>query len=385
MPSAPLSAAPVAAPVTTSPVAAPPAAVPATPTVAGISVLSFGAMGDGYTDDTAALQAAFDAATPGVPVVVPAGQVFAHGGVLHIRKPGTTVTGPGTLLATNESTSSVWIEADDVTLNGGLTLATALTTTRWSAWEQMGLRIDGHSGASLSDITVTGSAAAGIYIGGADHFTLDHVTVTNTRADGIHMTQGSYDGVITDPVTSNTGDDGIAVVSYAADGVPCHDITVSGAAILGTTGGRGMSVVGGTDITYSGFDIERSAAAGLYIGSEGAPWFTAAATDVTATNGTIVSANTDPTIDHGAVLVLSGETDAVPSGISISSLTIRNTRASASRDVGVISYGAPPSGVNFDGVTITGGPVMAYEGNTPQSSYSLRNWTQDGTPLPQAG
>ena len=52
-----------------------------------------------------------------------------------------------------------------------LTFKMASTTKRWSAYEQMKLRLRGFSGITLTDVKVDGSAAAGIYIGGARNFT----------------------------------------------------------------------------------------------------------------------------------------------------------------------------------------------------------------------
>ena len=59
-------------------------ALAATPSVAGgkagrgVSVLAFGAVGDGRTDDTVALQRALDSVPVGSALVLPAGRVFAH-------------------------------------------------------------------------------------------------------------------------------------------------------------------------------------------------------------------------------------------------------------------------------------------------------------------
>lgn len=368
--------------IVTAPASAPPAGA-APPALPGPSVspVAYGAVGDGMHDDTAALQAALDAGSAQTPVVLPAGMTFAHSAVLHVQVPGESVVGTGTLLATNEQASSVWVEANDVTLDGP-TLATAHTTQRWSAWEQMGLRVENFTGDVVRNVTVRGSAAAGIYVGGAQHFTLDHDTVVDTRADGIHMTAGAAFGTVASPMTTNTGDDGVAVVSYSQDGPPCHDITVTGAHVRGTTGGRGISVVGGTNITESGFEVDRSAAAGVYVAAEGNPYYTAAPTNVSILDGLIRGANTDPTIDHGSVLVLSGETSVWPVGVTLRNMTISESRPTATRDVGVISYGAAPVGVTMANVTITGGPASAYQGNAPAGSFHTANWTQNGKPLP---
>lgn len=367
---------------TATPSANPPSApAPAAPTPGvSVSVLAFGAVGDGVADDTAAVQRALDAARPGVAVVVPAGRVFVHTDVLHVRVPGTVVTGGGVLLGTREERSSVWVEADGVTLDG-LTVRTQGTTRRWEAWEQMGLRLAGHSGAVVRDVTVEGSAAAGLYVGGADHFLLDHVTVQGTRADGIHLTEGSHDGLVLAPTVVGSGDDGVAVVSYRSDGAPCHDIVVRSPQVLGTTWGRGLSVVGGTDVAFTDVDVQRSDAAAVYLGSEGQPWNTWAPVRVSVTGGRLQDSNTDQRIDHGAVLVLAGGDGApAPDTVTVRGLSISGTRRTASRSAGVISYGAAPQRVLLDQLAITGGPGDPVNGNT--GSYTSTAITKDGRTMP---
>ena len=345
-----------------------------------VSALEYGAVGDGRTDDTVALQRALDSVPVGSALVLPAGRVFAHSDVLHLRRAGLHLTGPGALLATREERSSVWVEADDVVLDGGLLLRITPTTRRWDAWEQMRLRVLGVSRTVVREVTVDGSAAAGIYLGGARDFVLDRVTVVNTRADGIHMTSGTREGRVLSPVVRNSGDDGIAVVSYSQDGAPCSDITIRSPMVQGTTWGRGVSVVGGTDITYTDIRVERSAAAAVYIAGEGAPWFSAAPKRVKVTGGELVQSNTNRDVDHGAVVVLAGDKNR-PEDVVVRGLTISDTRASASRSVGVITYGTPPKDVVIEDITVIGGASTAYQGNTT-SGYSLLRWTVDGRRVP---
>jgi polygalacturonase len=350
----------------------------------------FGARGNGVTDDTVALQRAFDDAGSATVYLTP-GRVYVHTQVLHLRTPGLHVTGAGVLLATVESQSSVWLQADNVRLDGGVIVRTAHTTKRWTAWEQMGLRIFGHSGITVSHVRIEGAAAAGLYVGNAAHnFTLDHVTVANSRADGIHMTMGSYRGRVIAPTIINSGDDAVAVVSYSADGTPCHDITVSSPTVLGTSWGRGLSVVGGTNITETNIDVQRTSAAGVYVAAEGAPWFTAAPRNVLISGGKIVAANTGTARgmtapDHGAVLVMSGENGPAPTNVTITGLAISRTRTTASRNFGVVTYGGDPTGILFSNLTVTGGPANAYGGNAEASSYRIRNVRLNGLLIPNHG
>ncbi|MCW2525536.1 MAG: hypothetical protein JWM76_396, partial [Pseudonocardiales bacterium] len=260
---------PVVAPPTTPPITPPTTTPPTTPPpiqpAAYVTPESFGARGDGVTDDTVALQKALDSGSATTAVRLTAGRTYVHTAVLHIRRAGLNLTGAGVLLATNEQNSSVWIEADNVLVDG-VVFKTTGTTQRWSAWEQMGLRVVGHQGTTLRNIVVDGSAAAGLYVGDqATNFVLDHFKVQNTRDVGILMTMGANNGKVISPIVRNSGDDGVAIVSYSADGVACHDITVTSPTVLGTTWGRGLSVVGGTRITETGIDVERTSAAGVYI------------------------------------------------------------------------------------------------------------------------
>lgn len=360
---------------------------PASSTMAGqtplLSVAAFGAVGDGRTDDTKALQRAFDQAPAGALLQLPAGKVYLHSDVLHLRTRGLHLTGPGELRATREQRSSVWIEADDITIDGGLRLTMTGTTRRWDAWEQMRVRIKPVRGTVLRQIDVDGAAAAGIYVGGAGDFLLDRVTVSRTRADGIHLTGGAHDGQVVSPKVISSGDDGVAVVSYGQDGPPVARVSITSPSVLGTTWGRGVSVVGGTDITITDVDIERSSAAAVYVANEGAPWFSAAPHRVRVVGGELRQSNTDPRVDHGAVVVLAGAR-ARPDDVVISDLDIRHTRTSARRSVGVITYGDAPVGVVLSDLRITGGPKSAYQGNTG-TGYRLARWTVDGKAVPDAG
>ena len=338
----------------------------------------YGAVGDGVTDDTRALQRALDEVPVGT--VLRLSRTYNHSDVLHVRRAGTHLSGPGTLRAVREERSSLWVEADRVVLDGGLVLATPGTTRRWEAWEQMRLRVMGVSGTVLRDITIDGSAAAGIYLGGSSNFLLDRVTVKGTRADGIHMTAGAHNGLVLSPTVIESGDDGIAVVSYGQDGTPCHDIVVRSPRVVGTVWGRGLSVVGGTDITYEDVYVERSDAAAVYIAAEGAPWNTAAPVRVRVTRGQLIGSNAGTEVDHGAIVVLAGS-QRRPEDVVLSGLTISGTRATASRNVGVITYGAAPLGVLLKDLRIVGGPSSAYSGNTA-TGWSATGWVVDGRAVP---
>ena len=197
----------------------------------------FGAKGDGRTDDTAALQRALRGVAVGGTLALTRGRTYLHSDVLTLTVANVVLTGGGRFLATREERSALRIEADGVTLDG-VTLGVRATTRRWDAPDQHRLYIAPCRGLVVRRVTVTGSAASGVFLAGAADFRLEDVTVKDTRADGIHLSQGSRSGQVLRPRLSGTGDDGVAVVSYLQDGAPCRDIRVDNPVVRGTRGGR---------------------------------------------------------------------------------------------------------------------------------------------------
>lgn len=343
-----------------------------------LNVDKYGAKGDGVTDDTAAIQSAFNAAKSGQVVVFSAGKVYAHNGILRVANAGIVLSGTATLLATNEQNEVLRIDADNVTIEN-LKITINTTTKRWVAYEQMGLLLYQHSGDVVSHVTIDGSGAAGLMASGASNYTIDSVTIQNTRADCLHQTGGSHNGHVISPTVQNCGDDGVAVVSYLGDGVECHDIVIDNPRFLGQTNGRGLSVVGGYNVTFNNIYVANSSAAALYFAAEPS-YQTYGDSNVLVNGGTIINANQTASVDHGAILVYNGLAGQKLSGIDIENITISNTRASASRQIGIIAAGSGGADhIKFNNITITGGPTNLLYSDTAANIYTISNWTFNGT------
>ncbi len=347
-----------------------------------VTPAAFGAVGNGQTDDTAALRRALTSLGPGGELYLPPGKVYRHTDTLRITTRGTTISGTGTLMATDPQRSAVIVQADDVSIRD-VTLRLGTPTTRLGTFDHMKLTVLNADGFLAERVKVDGAAAAGVYLWGASDFVLRDLDVKNSRADGIHVTGPSRDGIIDRPLVRSSGDDGVAVVSYLQDGAPVKRVTVARPTVRTTTWGRGVSVVGGEDVTVTDLTVEGSSAAAVYVAREGAPWNTFAPVRVRVQGGTISRANTSTTVDHGAVLVYDGRTDANPlREVTIADLTITDTRSTASRQVGFLRGTSGATGVHLTGLKIVRGPGHLLTVDAGTGTWEATGWTRNGVPVP---
>ena len=320
------------------------------------------------TDSAASLQAQLDAVPPGGSLTLEP-RTYTHADVIKLRVPGVRIDGNGaTLEATNDATSAVQITADGVQL-ANVTLKAPSGGKRWSSLDQAKLAISG-SHDSVSQVTIVGSAASGIAVDGARDFSVQGVSISATRADGIHITGGSHNGVVDNVRTDQTGDDAVAVVSPVADGAPCSDIQITNVSVASTRWGRGISVVGGRNVSIRGFSVANTSAAGIYVATEGAPFYTDSVEGVDVSGGTITGANQDATVVQGAVLVYSGSPGKKVTNARVSDVAISGTPSSAQRNVGLIVDEGSVSGISFSGISIDGSGAEQFFTNAPASSYN---------------
>ncbi|KAI2497026.1 polygalacturonase [Fragilaria crotonensis] len=190
-----------------------------------LSVENFGAVGDGVTDNTVALNSAFSQAPPGSTILIPAGRTYAHNNIIQIGVPDLKITGGGRLLATNEGRSGVWISADRVVMQDLiLEMKSATTTGRWYTYESMKLRLMNCRGVVVRGVTIQGSANLGIHVGNAIDFILDKVVVRNTRAGAIYIGEKSSSRTLLQPQTFNSGESAIVIQSSRQDGGQVNNI-----------------------------------------------------------------------------------------------------------------------------------------------------------------
>ncbi|WP_193045960.1 right-handed parallel beta-helix repeat-containing protein [Mycolicibacterium baixiangningiae] len=346
--------------------------------VTALAVIGVQAAHSAPPDETDSLQAQFDQLRPGDTIRLDR-RTYFHQGVIRITVPGIRVDGNGaTLAATEAATSAVQITAPDVSF-AGVTLTAPTDGPRHTGLEQHKLVVAG-DGVSLTDVTVDGSAAAGVFVAGANGFHLSRVTVRDTLADGIHMTDGATNGTVDHPRTERTGDDGVAVVSYGTD-KPCSGIAITAPVVEGTRWGRGISVVGGRDVSVRDITVSRTSGAGVYIASEGDPYFTDSVAGVRVAGGTITGANTDPAVVHGAVLVYSGHAGQSVSGVSISDLTITATTPTAQRNVAVVAQPGTVDAIAFSRIQLRDTELRPLLVDAPGTAVQTTDFTVNGKPV----
>lgn len=240
--------------------------------------MSYGAKGDGTTDDTRAINAAIAAAQlVGGSVYVPSTpDSYLYSSCIYVK--GIELYGDGDqslLQATDPQNSAIVLEGDHASLRSVKIISPKSTGIgRQSTPQTAGVLLYGATNFTVDSVSVDTTASVGIMsLGGsgtaATPSVISHCSVANTLADGIHMTDKSaYLNVLNNTVT-NSGDDMFAVVSYMGDGGICHDIEISGNSGNGqSANGRGVSVVGGNNVKILNNNIQKSRAAGVYLQSE---------------------------------------------------------------------------------------------------------------------
>lgn len=199
-------------------------------------------------DQGDALQRALDALRPGQRLVFAPGR-YVVGRSLVVRQARVVLAGFGaTLIATAPNDQTIELRGDGTTLVGFRLKGTG--TTRRTTPESTKIEVTGRD-VQVLDNVIDGGASAGIFVFGGVSVAIVGNEVMSTLADGIHMTHGSHNVLVQGNVVRGTGDDMIAVVSYQAEGVLTRNVLITGNSLEGNSWGRGITVVGGENVTIS--------------------------------------------------------------------------------------------------------------------------------------
>jgi hypothetical protein len=251
----------------------------------GHQTLVLDGLGNGKTDAGPALQRALDAAKPGDVLIIPPGR-YLVGEALVLRQDNVSLAGNhATLVATDPARQTLQIAgAHDVLF--GVDFVGA-GTTRLGSNSSTKIEVTG-SYDLIAGNHIKGGASAGIFVYGGSYFAILGNSVTATLADGIHMANGAHDGVVAGNQVSANGDDMIAVVSYAAQKTVDSDILIEHNQLSANYWGRGISVVGGRNVTIRDnqiSDVKQSAA--IYLAEEEGRYHTASVSNIIITGNHI--------------------------------------------------------------------------------------------------
>jgi hypothetical protein len=275
------------------------------PPAGHLNVRAFGAIGDGQADDTAVIQRALNALAPGQWLIFPPGQ-YRHASRLVVARSGVTLSGYGaTLHASNSADQALLIQASGVRVQG-FTMTAITDRRRHAPWEsRIAIWRDGDAWPPLTDVQVydnqiiesgapgssgaNSSSSAAIFVHRVHGFVVAGNEIRRSLSDGIHITGGARHGRVWGNTVRESGDDMIAIVSYLIQGDaradPVHqyaaqyaqrlerervqDVLIAHNDVAGQYWGRGISVVGGQDVTIAHNRIDATThAAGVYIARE---------------------------------------------------------------------------------------------------------------------
>lgn len=291
---------------------------PATQPPNSVNVKDFGAVGDGKTDDQAALQKAIDEAkATGKSVWIPEGS-YNHSGVLTVD--GTQVNGAGkntVLNATNPDQSAVKLTGDSPSLSNIKTTVDA--PNRSSMPDAAAVLVQNASNASVSHVIVQGAASNGIRLDNATNSKISNNLVLGTNADGIALMNGSSNNIVQHNVVYQASDDSYSDDSYRSDAKQDKGNTFDSNLSLDNAYGRGIVLAGSKNATVTNNIVSGSKWIGIW-GDSDPNSGTMDSTGHTIRDNTVInSPNGAPVQANGAGTTVSGtKTDgSVPSLVSI--------------------------------------------------------------------
>ncbi|HEY3500046.1 MAG TPA: glycosyl hydrolase family 28-related protein, partial [Polyangiaceae bacterium] len=304
-----------------------------------INPKDYGALGDGVTDDAAALESAF-AAVPaaGGIVLFPAGTYLKERRLVRVTQSHTLLWAPNRRATIHGTVRTLTDEERAADLCGVRQQAIVFRQTtgggvyglrfgsdaveRTSCAEDCQITLDTVNGFEVVGTEVEGAPACGVFAWSSrsgersENLFVEGNYIHHTYADSVHHTHGArrswcWGNYFFNEVPS-LGDDGIACVTYSPSDPRCGEMEWWGNFYLGGMHGRGMAVIGGEDIAIHHNWIVGSASAGLIVASESS--YTSASSEriELRSNWIVDSPNGSVNNGHSSILISGGNPEAEP-------------------------------------------------------------------------
>jgi polygalacturonase len=360
-----------------------------------VSVNDFGAKGDGVTDDTAAINAAIQSMKSGGTVVFEPGRTYIKTRNIVMNKPKVKLWGYGAVLysrATREDLKkgkggveiSIQLRAPDTGVFG-VTMISNLRKRLIGHPNQAAVFVIGPRQSVIdSHFEYTGN---GVLVREGTDFLIARNVVYRTTSDGIHVTTRSQRGRILCNTVRETGDDMIAVVNYGRGEPNIGDFLIEGNDVAGQYWGRGITVVGGKDVTIRSNTVaDTTHGAGIMVAGDPS-YKTADVRNVLVERNTITGVQTSKprysarkdlrTTGHAAIEI------NAPADYSIRNLLVRDNKVSgAARDGIRVRGNACDIGLLNNSLTGVRGDPLRIEIRDPTDCLiGCTGNTKDGAPI----
>jgi polygalacturonase len=258
--------------------------------VVNVQTLGAFANGTNAAATTAAFQSAFNN-YPNAQIIVPAGTYAINNasGPLTINNfSGQFIFEGGAQLifTSNELGGLLFVGGSGATVTG-LTANYSTPPTYRNSPNEM-IKFSGTTNTTVTNITVYNSPAAGILFYDSTNPKVAGATVIDSLADGLNFSN-CQNAQVTNLTTQNTGDDGLSFVNYAQypnlTGGFAQNISIT------NSKARGIAVVGQSNVTVNGFQIQNTSSSGVLVAQDTA-YDTRVPANVLIENGTINGAGT---------------------------------------------------------------------------------------------
>src|SRR5271166_4939255 len=253
------------------------------PTSNLISITSapYNAVGDGSTDNTTAIQNAFnDAYTNGKSVFIPAGNFFYSN---NLTVNGITVFGTGSasiLTCTVQANSSLELTGSGAFLT--CFQIVSQSTSRLAPYQAAIIWPYGCTNFTVQNMLLQGASSATIFCAEASYGVIQWNTVWNSWADSITQTKGTNYVTVNGNRIYNSGDDNISKNSYTGYSPSVNNIVITNNTGLLQNWGRCSEISGGSNITFNtNFFLQDNAVnpfAGFFCATENGAYQTQAVT-----------------------------------------------------------------------------------------------------------